>query len=128
MHNFGHVEIPTTNLEKAEKFYGSVFGWEFRRMSEIDYVFFNPGHNPNGGLELVKKMPRQGQVNVYVEVEDIDSKLKEIRKARGRIVQPKTQVGHMGYRAKFVSPDGCVICLWEPSPHDDATMSEPAIF
>jgi predicted enzyme related to lactoylglutathione lyase len=117
MYGFGHIEIPTTNLKKAKKFYGKIFGWEFRDMPDIDYVLFRAGRQPNGGLELVKKMPKKGQVAVYVEVSDIDAKLKEIKKAKGVILLKRTPVGEMGFRAKFASPDGCILCLWEPHPH-----------
>ena len=123
MHSFGHIEIPTTDLKKAKNFYGRVFGWEFENMPDVDYVILRTGRHPNGGLMLVKKMPRSSQVNVYVEVEDIDTKLKEIRKARGKVLVKRTPVGEMGFWGQFESPDGCKLCLWEPTPRDDAGMS-----
>ncbi len=128
MHSFGHIEIPTIDLKKAKTFYGKLFGWEFQEMPDIDYVVFRTGHHPNGGLMLVKKMPRSSQVNIYIEVDDIDTKLKEIRKARGKVLVKKSPIGEMGFWAQFESPDGCKLSLWESLQRDDASMvSSPQI-
>jgi predicted enzyme related to lactoylglutathione lyase len=69
-------------------------------------------------LEEVKKMPKRPQVNVYIEVDDISAKLKEIKKAKGKVLMKKEKVGTMGWRGKFETPDGCVLCLWQPAPKD----------
>ena len=116
MHNFGHIEIPTTNLKKAKKFYGNVFGWTFQDLPEMDYVLFQAGSGPNGGFYRVKKMPKKGQVNVYITVEDINAKLKEIKKAKGKVLVKRTEVGSMGWYAQFATPDGCHLSLWQTVP------------
>lgn len=116
MHRFGHIEIPTTNIKKSKKFFAGVFGWTFTEHPEIKYTLFHTGGHPNGGLELVKKMHKKGQVNVYIEVDDIDATLKEIKKAKGKIKEKKTAVKGMGSYAKFATPDGCILCLWQKTP------------
>lgn len=116
MHGVGHVEIPTTDFKKAKKFFEKTFGWTFQDVTEMDYVLFHAGAPPHGGLYLVKKMPKKGQVNVYIEVEDIGTKLKEIRKARGKVLVKKTAVGTMGWMAQFCTPDGCFLSLWQSAP------------
>ena len=116
MHKFGHIEIPTTDFKKAKNFFGKVFGWTFKDLPEIDYVLFTAGSPPNGGFYRVKKMPKQGQVNVYIEVEDINTKLNEIRKANGKVLLKKTPVGNMGWYAQFATPDGCDLFLWQSAP------------
>lgn len=116
MHGFGHIEIPTTNLARAKKFFEKVFGWTYRDVPEMKYVLFRAGSPPDGGFTLVKKMPARGQVNVYIEVADIDVTLKSIRAARGKVVGKKTPVGTMGWMAQFATPDGCRLCLWQSVP------------
>ena len=71
------------------------------------------GNPPHGGFYQVKKMPKKGQVNVYIEVEDIDAKLKEIKKARGKVIVKKTEIPSMGWFAQFTTPDGCLLSLWQ---------------
>lgn len=120
MHGFGHIEIPTTNFKRAKKFFGTVFGWEFQDFPEMSYVTFRAGNQPNGGFYLLKKMPKKGQVNVYIEVEDIEAKLKEIKKARGKVLVKKTEISGMGWFAQFATPDGCYLSLWQAAPRPDA--------
>ena len=122
MHGFGHIEIPSTNFKKTKKFFGAVFGWTFQDVPEMEYVLFRAGSQPNGGFYLVKKMPKKGQVNAYIEVEDIDAKLKEIKKAKGKVLVKKTDIGTMGHIAQFATPDGCFLSLWQPAAKQDAAQ------
>jgi uncharacterized protein len=126
MHGFGHIEIPTTNFKKAQKFFGTVFGWTFREVAELETVSFRAGSQPNGSFYLVKKMPKKGQVNVFIEVEDIDAKLKEIKKAKGKVLVKKTEVLDMGWMAQFATPDGCYLSLWQSASTEPA-VEEPAV-
>jgi uncharacterized protein len=123
MHGFGHISIPTTNLRKTKKFFETVFGWTYKELEEIDYTLFVAGTRPNGGFYAVKKMPKKGQVNVFIEVEDIDAKLKEIKKAKGKILVKKTRSGDMGWFAQFATPDGCTLSLWQ-SAHPPVVKAE----
>jgi predicted enzyme related to lactoylglutathione lyase len=60
---------------------------------------------------------------VYIEVEDIKAKLKEIKKAKGKVLMKKTAAGDMGWYAKFATPDGCVLCLWQSAPKETAQQA-----
>jgi uncharacterized protein len=127
MHGICHVDIPTTNFKKTKKFLGKVFNWTFTDVPEMDYVLFQAGAAPHGGLFEVKKMPKRGQVGVYIEVEDIDVKLKEIKKAKGKVLLKKSPVGEMGWMAQFATPDGCTLALWQTRPgHPEAKEPAPA--
>ena len=125
MHGFGHVSIPTTNVKKSKKFFEKVFGWSFKDVEEMKYTLFHAGTRPNGGFYAVKKMPKKGQVNVFIEVEDIDAKLKEIKKAKGKVLVKKTKSGGMGWFAQFATPDGCILSLWQSAPHEHAQTGQP---
>ena len=118
MHGFGHVSIPVTSFKKSMKFFGKVFGWTFEEVPELNFVLFRAGSMPNGSLYLVKKMPKKGQVNVYIEVEDVEAKLKEIKKAKGKVLVKKTAIGNMGWFGQFATPDGCYLSLWEAAPKE----------
>ena len=126
MHHFGHVSIPTTNFKKAKKFFGETFGWTFEEGPTRSYLLFRTPSHPNGSFYLVKKMPKKGQVLVYIEVDDIGSKLKEIRKAKGKVIEKKTRIKPMGWFARFATPDGCHLSLWQPEP-PSAVPAEPPV-
>jgi predicted enzyme related to lactoylglutathione lyase len=118
MHGFGHISIPTTNFKKAMKFFGKVFGWTFQEVPELDYVLFRAGTMPNGSFYRVKKMPKRGQLNGYIEVENIAVKLKEIKKAKGKVLVKKTPIGSLGWIGQFATPDGCYLSLWQTAPKE----------
>ncbi len=116
MHTTVHVEIPTTDFKKAKNFFGKIFGWTFQDIPDMEYVLFQAPTPPHGGFFRVKSMPKKGQVNIYLDVEDIDAKLKEIRKARGKVIKKKTAIGTMGWFAQFSTPDGCILFLYQNAP------------
>ena len=116
MHSVVHVDIPTTNFKRTKAFFGKVFGWTFQEFPEFNYVIFQAPAPPHGGFVKVKTMPKKGQVNIYLDVDDIDSKLKEIRKARGKVIRKKTAIGTMGWFAQFTTPDGCSLFLYQNAP------------
>ncbi len=113
MNHFGHIEIPTRDFKTAKKFFGSVFNWKFQEVPEMEYVLFRAGMKPNGGFFKVKKMPKDGQVNVYIEVKEINATLKKIKRLGGSVIVKKTPVADMGWFAMFTTPDGCRLFLWE---------------
>lgn len=112
MHGFVHVEIPTRDLKRAKTFYGKIFGWTFQDYSKAYALIQNNGSSI-GGLTKVKKVPTKPVVFVYVDVADIDAKLKEIRAARGKVLKPKSEVPNMGWWAEFADNQGAVLFLWQ---------------
>ena len=113
MNHFGHIEIPTKDFKMAKKFFGSVFNWKFQEVPEMEYVLFRAGMKPNGGFFKVKKMPKTGQVNVYIEVKEINTTLKKIKRLGGAVIIKKSPVADMGWFAAFTTPDGCHLYLWQ---------------
>ena len=113
MHGVTHVEIPVTNVKRAKEWYGKVFGWTFQDFDK-EYTLWNaPGGGTSGGLYLVKKIPAKSAVRVYLDVADIGAKLKEIKKARGRVVRATAEVPGFGWWAAFRDPQGAELYLWQ---------------
>ena len=127
MNTIVHFELPAADAGRAKGFWSGVFGWTFQELPGTTYLLFRAGSPPNGSFYLVKRMPKKGQVNVYVEVDDIDAKLKEIRKARGKVLLKKTAVGTMGWMAQFATPDGCFMSLWQSAPRSADTQAATPI-
>ena len=51
-HKINYIEFTTTNIERAKKFYSTVFGWSFKDWGP-DYIDCNAG---SSGIALV--LPR----------------------------------------------------------------------
>ena len=117
-----HFEIPVDDLERAQKFYKSVFGWKMESMLGMEYIMI--GTTPvdekgipkepgaiNGGM-----MKRQRPVTaplITIGVEDVEEAMKNVKKMGGEMVRGKIQVGDMGYAAYFKDTEGNIIGLCE---------------
>ncbi|MCZ7382225.1 MAG: VOC family protein [Candidatus Methanoperedens sp.] len=117
-----HFEIPADDLERAQKFYKSVFGWEMSQFPDMEYIIISttpvdengmpaePGAI-NGGM-----MKRQRPITcpvITINVQDMETAMKNIKKMGGEVIRGKMQVGDMGYAAYFKDPEGNIIGLWQ---------------
>jgi predicted enzyme related to lactoylglutathione lyase len=108
----GHIEWGSTDLDRSKDFFKGLFDWEFREWN-ADYYFFNPGEGPGGGFMKVEKVDSGNSGVAYIEVEDIDSTLTQVRKLGGGVTMERTEIPEMGWYAQFTDPDGNVIGLWQ---------------
>jgi predicted enzyme related to lactoylglutathione lyase len=115
MHEICHIEIPSTDHGKSKAFYEKVFGWKVDLMPEMDYAVWEAPEGPGGGFTLVKEPCDCGEgcCLVYVNVANIDDKVKEIEAAGGEILTARSPVGDMGWYAMFRDAAGGVAALWE---------------
>jgi len=115
MNHITYVDIPTTDLKKAQRFYASIFGWRFRPLpGNPERLALEPGSALNGFLTRVSRVSRAPGIVLYVEVPDIDILLKKVRRSRGKVLQQKREVPERGWTAVIASPDGCTFGLWQP--------------
>jgi predicted enzyme related to lactoylglutathione lyase len=72
-----HFEIPADDLERARKFYSTLFGWKIERMdAEMEYWMISQSGDTSdksslGGGLMKRKDPQQSVLN-YVGVPSID--------------------------------------------------------
>jgi predicted enzyme related to lactoylglutathione lyase len=97
-----HVEIPVTDLNKAEEFYSSVFGWKINVMPQMNYALFETGSPPGGGFNQVDKV-KEGGIIFYIGVDNIEEKLKEIENAGCKTVEKATEIPGFSARARLGS-------------------------
>lgn len=114
MYTFAHVEIPTTDLNRAVSFYHALFEWKFDHFYGEDYRMISTSEGVQvGGLTLVKEIPRIVDFYNYVEVKDVETAMVRAERAGGIIIRPKTELpaGHGAY-AVIQCPDGYRIGVW----------------
>ncbi len=109
MHGVCHIEIPTTDSQKSKDFYGTVFDWQCENSG--DYVIWR-AQGVSGGF-TTESAPANGGVVLYIEVEDIETKLADIEQAGGTKVTEKTKISDaFGYYALFTDPCTNTLGLW----------------
>ena len=109
-------EVPADDLERAKKFYGSLFGWSFAKIPAAidDYWHIDTGGKdatPDGGL-MPRMHPHQSITN-YVGVPSVTMAMKKVEKLGGAICKAKTAVPGMGYFAICQDTEGNTFALWE---------------
>lgn len=109
----GWFEIPTQDMDRAIKFYETVFDCELSRntMGDFDMAWFEWDDDIKGaGGSLVhheQYTPTKDGVLIYFSSEDVDIELGRIEEAGGKILRPKTQISpEMGYMALFIDTEG----------------------
>lgn len=113
---FVHVELNTTDPEKAKAFYGKLFTWKMEDMPMgpgAVYTMINPGEGTGGGL---MKHPVPGAPSVwlaYVVVDDIKAATEKARSLGAQVVKDVTEVPSMGWFSVIVDPTGAALGLWK---------------
>jgi predicted enzyme related to lactoylglutathione lyase len=120
-----HFEITAEDLERAKKFYGSIFGWQLQDVDMGEGTTYTtlstvpvddkmmptePGAI-NGGM-----MQRSAEISspvITIGVESVERSLKEIEAAGGSIITPRTEIPNMGAFGYFKDTEGNVLGLWE---------------
>jgi uncharacterized protein len=107
-----YFELLASDMAASSAFYQQLFDWQVHAHGEGGcYSVVKPGGGIEGGLSL--EMPEGNRVTIYIEVEDIEAKLKEIEAAGGKTIHPKTLINEdYGYFAYFADPAGTTMGLW----------------
>ena len=119
-----HVEIPTRDVERARSFYGSVLGWTFQSMPDLNYTLFFTREGGIGGGFFTPDEGLEPKVVNYVLVSDLEPFVEKVQEAGGTLVRGRTEVPHVGWFALVTDPDGNLFGLWQsatplPEPEDE---------
>ncbi|WP_438424973.1 VOC family protein [Aquimarina macrocephali] len=115
-----YFEIPVTDIDRAIKFYKSVFNFTFEKeiIDKNEMALF-PFAEENTGIsgalakgEIYK--PTNDGIVIYFNTENIDKTLKIAIESGGQILYPKTSNGDLGFVAEFEDSEGNRIALHQP--------------
>ena len=119
---FVHIELNTTDVDRAKSFYGKLFDWEMKDMPLPvgTYTMLDVGKGTGGGI-MAQLMPDTPSMWLpYVAVDDIDAATKKARQLGADIMKASEEVPGMGWLTIFTDPTGALLGLWEPK------MARPA--
>lgn len=116
-----YFEIPVRDLDRAIRFYETVFGCRFERTS-IDgnemALFPDAGSVPGISGALAKGetyVPSERGTLVYFDTDDIDGVLERANKHGGKTLYPKTSIGKLGFVADIGDTEGNRVGLHSPA-------------
>ena len=112
---FVHVELNTTDVDKAKTFYGKLFEWTLEDvpMGGGTYTMIKVGKGTGGGMV---KHPVPGAPSAwlaYVEVDDIAAATEKARSLGAKIMQDVTELMGMGWLSILIDPTGAALGLWK---------------
>lgn len=116
-----HFEIPADDIERAQKFYSAVFGWEISNIPEMNYTILktvktdeNQMPKESGAINggMMKRIAGEGPI-IVINVASINDSMEKIKKEGGAVVLPLQKIGEMGLYARVADTEGNVIGLWQ---------------
>ena len=112
---FVHVELSTTDLDKAKTFYGKLFDWKLEDvpMPGGSYTMIGVGQGTGGGM---MKQPIPGAPSswlAYVEVDDIAAATQKAKSLGATVMTDVTEVKDMGWLSLITDPTGAALGLWK---------------
>ncbi|WP_106791775.1 VOC family protein [Aquimarina sp. Aq78] len=115
-----YFEIPVIDIDRAIKFYKSVFNFTFgREIIDKNEMALFPFAEENTGISGALAMgeiynPTHDGVVIYFNTENIDKTLKIAIESGGQMLYPKTSNGDLGFVAEFEDSEGNRIALHQP--------------
>jgi predicted enzyme related to lactoylglutathione lyase len=113
---FCHVELNTTDVNKAKAFYTKLFDWKLEDipMPDGSYTMIGVGEGTGGGL---MKNPMPGVPSfwlAYVLVDDIAAATAKAKSLGATVVKDVTEVMGAGWLSIIADPTGAALGFWKP--------------
>ena len=113
---FIHVELSTTDPDKARAFYGKLFAWKMEDMEMgpgVTYTMLSPGEGTGGGL-MKQMMPGAPSAWLpYVKVDNAMVSTGKVVELGGQVIKDVSEVPGMGWFSIIVDPTGAYLGLWQ---------------
>ncbi len=113
---FVHVELMSTDIDKAKQFYGQLFEWNLEDVAiggGMEYTLIKPGNGTGGGM---MQHPLPGAPSTwlaYVDVPDIRKATERAKSLGAKIKRDVTEIPGVGSFSIFEDPTGAVLALWQ---------------
>ena len=110
-HAIDYIEFSVTGMDESKRFYAAAFDWEFNDYGPTYAGIRKPGEDGEaGGFRLEQDVAKGGPL-VVLYSSDLDSTLRRVREAGGKIAkEPFDFPG--GRRFQFFDPSGNELAVW----------------
>lgn len=114
---FVHVELNTTDLDKAKSFYRSLLDWQLEDMDiggGATYTMIRVGEGTGGGMmkQMIPGAPSAWMP--YVLVDDLATATAKAKSLGATVMRDATEVMGAGSFSIIRDPTGAVLGLWQP--------------
>jgi predicted enzyme related to lactoylglutathione lyase len=113
------IDLMTSDIAKARRFYGELFGWEYETGDEEKYGGYTTARK-NGktvaGL-MQKDEDQAGMPDVwstYLRSDDAEATAAAVTANGGQVYMPPMDVPEQGHMAIFGDASGAAIGIWQP--------------
>ena len=100
-----HYELQAANADRAQQFWGGLFGWQFQGsgMPDVDYRMAQI--DDRSGAAIFQTEEPKGHPNVYLSTDDIDASLAKVRELGGE-AEDKGAIPEIGWQAACRDTEG----------------------
>ena len=114
---FVHIELNTTDLDKAKEFFGQLFDWKLEDVEMgpgFTYTMIGVGGGTGGGMmkQMIPGAPSSWLA--YVLVDDIAAETAKAKSLGAKVMKDVTEVMGAGWLSIIVDPTGACLGLWKP--------------
>lgn len=123
---FVWFELLTQDIDKAIRFYDSLFGWHTVRVPMGEgqsYPMIHNGEESIGGLRLGPPEVKSHWVS-YLSVPDVDASHRDAVAAGCRIMMAPTDYSPVGRAAAMADPTGASFCVWRGNEGDPVDVEK----
>jgi predicted enzyme related to lactoylglutathione lyase len=120
------VDLTTTDVADARRFYGEVLGWTAREAPAIDYTFFEREGAAVAGLHaLADEQRAQGVApawSTYVRTDNADATAARAAGLGATVLGEGVDIPGAGRLAALADPQGALVLLWQPREFPGAAV------
>ncbi|MET1086029.1 MAG: VOC family protein [Arthrobacter sp.] len=113
------IDLMTSDVDAARRFYGALFGWEYRTGDEEKYggyvTAWKNGKSVAGIMQKDQNQEAMPDVwSTYLRTDDAAATAKAVAAYGGQVYMPPMDVPGQGHMAIFGDATGATIGVWQP--------------
>jgi predicted enzyme related to lactoylglutathione lyase len=127
------VDLATSDIADAQRFYGGLFGWEVQESENPEetggYCQALIGGKRVAGMAPLMQPEQPVAWSTYFWTDDLDATAAKVGEAGGQTAVPAMDVMALGRMAFFIDPTGAFFGCWQPGEHRGAEVAnDPGTF
>jgi uncharacterized protein len=114
------IDLSTSDTDRAQEFYGSVFGWTFEAAGPDYGGYINASKDAHPVAGLMYNDPQWNSPDgwsTYFHTADVQATVAHVKSAGGTTCVEPMEVEDKGWMAMATDPSGAFFGLWQPTGH-----------